>query len=230
MKRFAILLATLAVSSCVIGGVGIPVIGNGNIAEKTIDATGFEAICVDGAMDVYYIQSTGEFSVLLRTDENLLDVYTFEVKGGALRISSEKGKNPVPRSGAVAVVMAPGVNSVKINGSGDCTMPGMVELPGDFSFTVNGSGDLNAYGVWCKDFSCRISGSGDIEVESVTAETASVVINGSGDVDLVCKDAGDVDVRISGSGDVSLRGNARSLSQKINGSGSIDVRGLTLSE
>ena len=118
--------------------------------------------------------------------------------------------------------------SVKISGSGDCSIPHTLAIPGDFTYKVSGSGDLSANVIVCKNLETGISGSGDISIKSVTAQSTKVSISGSGDADLGCNGAGDIDVRISGSGDVRLHGIARSLNTKISGSGDIDTRNLRL--
>lgn len=231
MKRLLSLLAIAAAAvSCVINinGVGVPVPGNGVSAEKNIDVKDFTGITVAGATDVIYVQDLLETSVVLRTDENLLDLYEIEAVDGNLRIAPVKGKTPMPKTDVVVTVHSPAINSVVINGSGDLSIPSTLAIPEDFSFKVNGSGDCKANLVMCRSFEAAVSGSGDIEVESLTAGTTTIRINGSGDADLGCNAAGDIDVRINGSGDVKLHGLARSLTTKINGSGDVNSGGLRL--
>ncbi len=251
MKRLAIILAVLpAIVSCVFNFGGTPVIGNGVVAEKSFTFDSFDCVSVRGAADVVFIPSEGAPTAVLRTDENLLDVYTLEVQDGVLVISSERGKSPMPRNGAEVTIKAPAIGSMRVSGSGDCEIAGALVVPGDFEFSVSGSGDLDAVSIECDNFSSKVSGSGDIdadailarsasfsisgsggvEVKSVTAENVSLAISGSGSASIGCKDAGDVDIRIAGSGNVRLFGRARSLTQKVSGSGSISTRGLTLSE
>ena len=250
MRRILLVLtAAFAVASCSLNIGFVPVIGNGQIAEKSFTFESFDGITVRGAVDVVFIPTVGESSAVLRTDENLLDVYTLEVIDGELVISSEKGKNPMPKKGTKVTVKAPTISKMHVSGSGDCSIDGALVAPGDFSFSVSGSGDLEAVSIACRNFTSKvsgsgdvdadailadsatftISGSGDIEVKSVTAESLSVGISGSGSADIGCKEAGDIDLRISGSGSIRLYGSARSLNQKVSGSGSINVRNLSLS-
>lgn len=253
MKRFIIILAAVvAASSCTfnINIGGTPVIGDGNISEKSFEFESFDAIRVAGAMDVVYLQEDGKSSAVLRTDENLLDEYTLEVEDGVLVISSRKGVSPKPTKGTRVTVKSPVVNAIKLAGSGDCSLPDGFETQDDFSFSLAGSGDFEAYSIRCKAFNAKVSGSGDINVGSVLSDSASMSVAGSGDIavealtsenvsigiagsgsaDLGCRGAGDIDINITGSGSVDLKGSARSLSQHIAGSGHINSRGLTLSE
>ena len=231
MKRIVILLAAVALAaSCVINinGIGVPVIGNGESADKSFDLGDFDGISVLGAMDVVYVQDLLETSVVLRTDENLLDLYKIEVKEGVLTITNEPGKNPMPKTGAVVTVHSPAINSMTVSGSGDCSIPYTLTIPDDFRFKVSGSGDLDANLIVCKNFTSKISGSGDIEVKSLTARSTDISISGSGDAEIGCNGAGDIDARISGSGSIKLHGIAKSLNTKVSGSGDINTSKLRL--
>lgn len=250
MKRILLVLAAaFAVASCSLNIGFVPVIGNGQIAEKSFTFESFDGIVVRGAVDVVFIPTAGESSAVLRTDENLLDVYTLEVHDGELVISSEKGRSPIPKKGTKLTVKAPAISKMHVSGSGDCSIEGALVVPGDFIFSVSGSGDLDAVSIACRSFTSKVSGSGDvdagaiiadsatfsisgsggIDVKSITSESVSVGISGSGSADIGCKEAGDIAVSISGSGSIRLSGTARSLSQKISGSGSINAKNLSLS-
>ena len=252
MKRLLIILASIiAASSCIINVNLNKVVGNGNIVEKTYEFDSFDAIRVAGAMDVVYIQEDVKPVAVFRVDENLFDEYTLEVEEGTLVISSKPGSLPIPTKGAKVTVTAPVIKSVKLTGSGDCSIPNGFTSEGDFSYSVAGSGDLHAYSINCRNFDSRVSGSGDIEIGSLVAEgSANMVISGSGDIeleaatceslgitisgsgsaDIGCRGAGDINVRISGSGSISLAGTARSLSKSVSGSGSVNAHHLTLSD
>ena len=231
MKRILMLAAAaaLAASCCFhFTLINKPVRGNGVICEKQSELPAFNEIKVLGAMDVEYTQCDSQ-SVLLRTDENLQDIYVIDVLEDELHVSNEKGVSPLPSKGSRLFVSNPGIRSVKISGSGDCVIPDELNTDGDFTFSLSGSGDLEAKSIICNDFTAKISGSGDIDVDALTADNIVVTINGSGDASIGLKDAGDVTVRINGSGDVTLYGNARTLSHKVNGSGNVNSRQLALS-
>lgn len=229
MKRLIILLAAAAAfSSCIINAVGAPIIGNGVPAEKTVAITEFETISVAGAADVVFIQDITKTEVILKTDENLLDVYKIAVEDGTLVISPERGKSPIPKKGTSITIYSPSVDGINISGSCDFSIPGTVILTDSFKYKVSGSGDLDINILVCKDFTAAVSGSGDIDITSLTAASTDLSISGSGNIDLGCNGAGDISVRIAGSGDVKLHGLARSLSQKVAGSGNIETSGLIL--
>ncbi len=230
MKRILVIAAVAAaVISCIsINIISKPVKGNGVITEKNYELPEFNEIKLSGAFDVVYSQTTGGRSATLRTDENLMDIYTVGVVGDILEVSTERGKSPIPTKGTLFSVCNAGVKAIKLNGSGDCLIPGDLSLDDNFSFTLNGSGDLKAHTVSCNGFTAKVSGSGDIEVDEISAESVQITINGSGDASIGLRNAGDVVVRINGSGDVTLYGNARTLDHKVNGSGNVNSRSLSL--
>ena len=223
-KSLLVFLAVALAVSCSFTINSKIVRGNGVEATRSYDLPTFIAIHVAGSMDVIYTQ--GKQGVVLTTDENLLDLYTLEISGNTLRISTKSGYNVLPKTKTFVTVSSEDLQGVKISGSGECDIEGPLTTNGEFVFSVAGSGDLEADVISCRSFTSRISGSGDVEVGSLTAKSTDLLINGSGDIKINCKDAGDVTAKINGSGDIVLSGRARSISSKVNGSGSVSTREL----
>ena len=232
MKRIICVFAAFAMlcmfaRSCVFVYNANVIKGNGVSVTDTLDLGGFNSIDIFGSMDVYYTQ--GPQKVTLTADENLIEYYDIDVKGGELVVKVEKGVSISPKCRSFITVSSPDLNGVKITGSGDCRITEGLRNEGEFTFTVVGSGDLYADSIVCGGFTATVAGSGDVEVDALTCRTTTLSIKGSGDIEIGCKDAGDVSVNIAGSGDVRLNGTASSLSQKIAGSGDIHASGLQLS-
>lgn len=91
MKRTLILLAALFVSaflsSCIFTG---SVEGNGKVAEETRDLGDFDKISVTRGMNVYITQGSAT-KVVVRADENLMDVIETSVSDGTLKVSCNRG-------------------------------------------------------------------------------------------------------------------------------------------
>ena len=244
---FAALLLMVATASCSEDWFPFHIMhGNGVSVKQEIDAHDFNAIRVQGSMDVYFTQ--GSESVTLTADENLAEYYDIAAESGTLCVANRMGYTLHPKAKTYLTVHAPDLNKVNIYGSGDCDIRGAVKTDEDLFLNISGSGDINAGGAECKMLTAKITGSGDIginsvsceaasisimgsgdiEVESMTANTLSLNISGSGDVSVGCHDAGDITVHISGSGNVHLWGTANNLETKINGSGKVDRRDLVL--
>ena len=92
MKHLSLLfgLALLAASCTFSFPVNI-VRGNGTAAEKTFEVGEFNSVSLVGSLDVIFAQSDEDHSVVLHTDENLIDDYLIEVKGDVLVISTKPG-------------------------------------------------------------------------------------------------------------------------------------------
>ena len=164
-----------------------------------------------------------------------MDYYLIEVKGNTLVVDTQPGIiSLTPRVNTVLTVNSPVLNSVKLSGSGDCTINSPISAEDGFKVSTSGSGDIEINGdVTCKSFSASTSGSGEIEisgikVDMITADRIKASTSGKGNISLVCKDAGDIEARTSGSGSIYLSGNARSLDQKSSGSGRVKIENFSV--
>ena len=248
MKKFFLLAAITALSSCVILNMNYQ-IGNGVSAEITLEIGEFDSISSCCSLDLIYTQKEGAQSVVLTCDENLVEYYDIRVEDGTLIIDTKRGTSINTKVKSYLTVTSPRLDYLKLSGSGDCEITSAITTDGDFNFKVSGSGDIEADEVvTCKDFTFTVSGSGnievagvlaesasfkdsgsgDIEVDSLTAEDISVRMSGSGDITLKCKDAGYIDASLSGSGDLILSGTARSIKSNSTGSGNVRSGNLTI--
>ena len=208
MKHWAIIIGTalLAVScTCTFNHNGFNlsskiVRGNGVEAQKIFEVGEFNSISLAGSSDIIFTQTGGERSVVLHSDENLLDYYIVEVKGNTLVVRTKPNMAISPRAESYVSVSAPALEAVSVAGSGDIVIDNDVQVDGPFSASVSGSGDITADRIVCKEFEAKVAGSGDIDAGPVTAEDINLSIAGSGDIALELIDAGDVTAKISGSG------------------------------
>jgi hypothetical protein len=91
MKKTAILVLFIFIStfwsSCIFTG---SVEGNGKVTEQTRDLGEFNKITVTRGMNAYISQGS-ETKVVIKADENLLDIIKTTVTDGTLKISCNKG-------------------------------------------------------------------------------------------------------------------------------------------
>ncbi len=251
MRRIVIcVLASLALTSCQLFGL-VAVIGNGVRYEATIEVGEFNALSVPSSLDVVYSQTAGEQSVTLVCDENLFEYYNIRVEDNTLIADTKPGVvNISPRIKNVLTVNSPVLNQVKVSGSGDCDVEGLLAAGESFLVKVSGSGDFHARDrVTAKIFTATTSGSGNIGftevfaqaaefkssgsgtvgVDTLTADSIKATTTGSGDIHLTCKDAGYIEASTSGSGDIVLKGNALSVKSNSTGSGRVNSKNLSIS-
>ncbi len=193
--------------------------GSGVVITETRDVPVFHSIRSSGSMDVEV--TLGEVqSVEVIADDNLVDLFTTEVKNGQLLIGTKSNTNYSTRSDIKINVVAREIQSLKVNGSGSIKAS---NIDSDaFSASVNGSGDIFANGSAAK-VDVSVTGSGEVDLAQVQAETVSVQVTGSGDVDVNCTQK--LSAKITGSGDIRYASHPDlKIEKRVVGSGDIEAR------
>lgn len=207
--------------------------GSGDAETKSLDVGSFDQLVLRSSADVKVTVGEDQ-SIELTTDDNLIEMFTFEVDGNTLIIDHDGSYST--RMGAQINISVPSLEVVALKGSGEVSVDGV--RGAEFIAVISGSGDVVLTDVNVNKIELEVNGSGDIVGEG-QADLVTVEINGSGDVnllDLAVKDArvkvfgsGDievnasdnVDARVKGSGDIRYKGSPK-VSQKVNGSGDIE--------
>ncbi|MCF8463765.1 MAG: DUF2807 domain-containing protein [Flavobacteriales bacterium] len=163
----------------------------------------FHSINVDGSFNVFISQAVSQ-SVVVATQENILEHFKMSVMDGVLYLSMAPGSY---MSYDLAVKLAmPTVSSMEMEGSGDVEIGTFVGIQ-NLTVKLDGSGD--------------VKGTGVLEVLS----EATINLQGSGDIELKLK-AKDVELILDGSGDIDVTGQTNKLVANLNGSGDIDAMEL----
>jgi len=182
---------------------------SGNYITKDLQIGNFSAIKVQGSEDVLYSQSTdGTTSVKIYASDNIIDLLNIRVEDETLIIGYKKNvtifgfgdKNEVK-----VIVSNPGLNSLKIQGSGDVLLKTAIKSD-KLDIAVQGSGDIKGAGIYCNEISTAVQGSGDVVLENIKSEN--------------------IDATVQGSGDIALSGEAKIVSLKTQGSGDINAANL----
>ncbi len=214
--------------------------GSGTLATDRRTLPAFQAIELNGAMDLAVRQGAQE--VLVSADHNLLELLETVVEDRrgtptlVLRWKRSWGvhtRNPlsvavtVPTLAGLAVrgsgdvrvatFQTPALN-LSLSGSGDVRLEALTA--NELVVAVSGSGDVAGAGSAAR-LAVSIAGSGDVRLAELKAETVKVNIAGSGDAAVHADKA--LEVSIAGSGDVSYTGNP-SLRSSVAGSGSVTRR------
>lgn len=235
MQRSLILTSGLVVALSIgLSGCGVfGVRGSGDLITESRDVAGFDEIILEGSGTVL-VSVTGEESLDIEAEDNLMPLLTSEVEDGRLILGSREAISPtrgirymvtvaslsglsIQGSGEIDVF---GVEAdtleVVISGSGEMVLTDMTV--GDFLVRISGSGDLIAAGS-AADLNITVSGSGAYAGEDLLSGTATVVVSGSGNVVVNASDR--LDAAVSGSGDIEYLGDPI-VDSTISGSG--DVR------
>lgn len=218
--RKTILIVALMVMLAGCDGVpGFGRQGSGQEATQSREVGTFDRIEVRGQTDLEV--TSGDTSVTVRGDDNLLDEVSTEVSGGTLVIDESRALRP--RAGLVVEVTVPVLAGVTLQGSGEGAVS---DVAGEASFdaTVQGSGNLDVDGVTSATFTGTVSGSGGVEVTGVDVQTFTTSVSGSGGLEASGR-ADQIDVSVSGSGSAQLQDlEARQATVDVSGSGDAEVQ------
>jgi hypothetical protein len=192
--------------------------GSGNIITEEREVTGFDSIHLSGSGEVIISQGSDE-SLIIETDDNLIDKIKSEVRGSTLNLSYEPGIGIISPTKLVFRVGLKDIAGVNISGSGEVNASNITTS--DLQTKVSGSGNIDLSGR-ATNQDINISGSGKYLAGDLESETAKITVSGSGKATLwVTKD---LDISISGSGDVDYYGSPK-LEQNISGSGNLKSLG-----
>jgi len=217
------------------------VTGSGRIVTQTRAVSGYQAVAVDGALNVV-LRQIGREGVEVRADDNLQALIETKVvkgrNGGTLEIGPKEGASFSNEKEIVVTVDLISLRSLTLGGSGDATGHGIktelldvvmggagdVRLPdlkaGSLKVSIAGSGTFEASGRGSR-FEIEIAGSGDVNAERFDADDVTVGIAGSGNANVKANKT--LKVSIAGSGDVTYSGDAK-VARSIAGSGSVARR------
>jgi hypothetical protein len=191
--------------------------GSGNLVTETADVSGFDEIVVLGSGEVT-VEMTGQESLEVTVDDNILPFLEIEVSGSRLELGFKSGTNIDPSAPVTYRITADDLVGVTITGSGDVLAGGLDNRR--FDVDITGSGDVELHGKTSL-VDVTIAGSGEFDGTGLESFRGEVTISGSGSAVMNVID--ELDVTISGSGDVTYTGDPV-VDQTISGSGDVSQR------
>lgn len=214
--------------------------GSGNLVAEDRPVSNFERIHLSGSGEVIVIQDGAE-SLVVETDDNILEYVVTDVRGGTLVLGFE------PMSGQIVnptqltfTVHVDTLDRLDVSGSGVVTADTLTA--DNLELDVSGSGEISLGTCAAEEVRVHISGSGAVELAGEGREQdidisgsgnylatdfessrATINVSGSGDAALWVSET--LDASISGSGSVSYYGNPQ-ISSTGSGSGSLEGMGF----
>lgn len=209
--------------------------GSGEVTSETRDVGAFTEVVLEGTGTVD-IQITGNETLVIEAEDNLMPELTSEVVNGKLVLGTRR--SIAPTRDIVYTITAANLDGITVSGSGDVTAEAIDSSV--FAATINGSGSIDLTGATLDRLEATISGSGDIEStgnadeihvaipgsgvfrgEDMTVSVGQVDISGSGTA--VVNVSQTLDATVSGSGSIEYLGSP-TVSSDISGSGSVSQR------
>lgn len=244
VHSFILLTCFFICNGCIPGQI---IKGDGNIVTHEISITDYSRISSAGSVTINYIQSDEEPYLQVTTDQNIYEMFEFNVNDKdilQIRPKKEYRRNTTFRPTEFTINTnshefkgAETAGSVKFNansplksdnvklslaGSGTINLHENAEIE-ELKTEIAGSATLNAHKLSCKNFRGEIAGSGTLNLGGKT-EKANFSIAGSGDVKAFDLRIDEMKCDIAGSGDIEAYVN-NSINVSIAGSGRIKYKG-----
>ena len=187
--------------------------GSGDLETRSFDLDGFDAIDLNGSLDVR-VTFGSDTSVEVTIDDNLFDNLVLEVRGSTLVVDWDE-QCKTHRKSRIDLVL-PRLEEIELSGAGNVDIE---DFRGDrFEFTLNGAGDLDMSGE-VDELEISISGAGDVDTRELDARSAKVRISGAGDADVRASER--FRGSISGVGDITYYGDPEDVDKSVSGIGRI---------
>ncbi len=163
-----VMVVAMVSTACVIPVAPRLVRGSGRIVEEERNVSGFDKILIMGAGNVVLTQGNTE-SLVIETDDNLLEYIVTEVKGNTLEIGFKEGTVFSSRTGSR--VLEPS-QSIQF----------FIQVVDLESLTLSGAARVEVEKLKTPHLDLALSGAGDIDLEDLDAESLKVVVSGAGDI------------------------------------------------
>lgn len=189
--------------------------GSGVEGSRTLDLDPFDSLKISGALKAFIHQGEQQ-SVVLTTDDNLLDSVEASVNGMELAI-----RYSIPVSSKIGLkldITVPDLKKIRVYGAAHVKMKDINQ--DSLEVRISGAAGLQASGV-VRSFSSRISGAGKIRAEELISEEVILKISGAGKAAVHASET--ITVKIAGAGHVSCAGNPSNVNKSISGAGKLTM-------
>jgi hypothetical protein len=133
--------------------------GSGNVVRETREVRDFDSIKLSGSGSIF-ISQTGEESLAIEAEDNILPLLTSDVHGRQLELGSQPLGAISPQASIRYYLTVKDLRSLEISGAGKVEISTLAT--DELRVTVSGSGDLHAPALTTSSLRVNISGSGDI--------------------------------------------------------------------
>ena len=200
-----VLLALAALAGCRIADW--LVLGSGIVVDQASDLAGFTAIDAGSGFSVD-AQRGESFSILLRTDDNVLPHVRVLLEGERLVLSLEPGFSTWPTVLHASVTM-PDLRGIGLSGGSVATVAAGFETVGTFAAALSGGSRLSLTSLSCAALRADLSGGSDIDgAITCPGGAAELALSGGSRVRALSGEAGTLGIDQSG-------GSTSDLSQLI---------------
>ncbi len=184
---------------------------SGPPVTRTLAWSGADALEIDVAADVRYVQATGPATVTVTGPER--DVSRLIVRGDSIRYAD---RHPHRRSRLTIVVQAPNIRSFEISGASTLEIEGYNQPT--FEVEASGNAEVTAVGQ-AQTVAVDLSGNAEADLGALKSKSAEVEASGASEAAVAPVDRADLE--ISGAAVVKLLTRPPALSTDISGAGKL---------
>ena len=202
----AVLIAAVSLAGC----HGL-VAGSGTLDTEEKYLGDFTRVEVSSAFEVEIIQS-GEFSVSITADDNLLEYVRVSKSGETLKIGVRVGSYDFTT--LEASVTMPDLYGVDLSGATHGTVRGFSSSH-DFSVDLSGASSLDMRDMSTGDARFDLSGASSLNMWAMSTGDVEFDLSGASSLDMWDMSAGDASFDISGASSVQSEGSANDVSRVV---------------
>lgn len=191
--------------------------GNGNVIKKEFSTGSFTGIDIGDAFDIK-LQQTGSCSVIVETDENLMEKIKVNVANNVLRVSIKGIKNPTELNVFITVA---DLEKIELHGAAELDSPVMLNV-NDLEVQASGASEINIK-LNANEVRTEISGASDVRFEG-TANYLEADVSGAANLKATSFESKKVDLEVSGAGDGDVFA-TEELYVSTSGAGSFSYKG-----
>ena len=193
--------------------------GSGELATRSFDVSDFDAIRIEGVAEVE-VTIADEFSVELRTDDNLLDYVIVEVRRGTLILDMDDNIGDIQTDeGFHYRISMPSFVALKIDGVGNVEAEGLQNE--HFDLQMDGVGNVELQGTVDR-LEVEMDGVGDADLRDFEAKEARIEVDGVGTV--ICTVTESLDATVNGMGNIKYYGDPPKVRESVDGFGKVAAR------
>jgi hypothetical protein len=150
--------------------------GSGRMVTQSRDVSDFNSISFSGGGKLVIMQGSEE-SLLIRTDDNLMEYIETDVRGSTLYIDIRRGYNLNPTGVIEYYIYVNELNSIEVSGSASIDSLSLY-TESDFNVSISGSADIEIANLAAQNLDVDVSGSADIQLSGVV-DTQRIYVSGS---------------------------------------------------
>lgn len=220
-----VLVVALSILACQVGGIDLGnvtgVRGSGKLVEETRTVSGISGVEL-ATLGTLQIEVGDREALSIEAEDNLMEYFETEVRGGILRIGTQEAVNLRPTEPVNYYLTVTGLDTIAILSSGDIQAPDFNAER--FSINISSSGNLEMGTLNASTLDVDISSSGNVEVAGGQVEVQDISIISSGNYMAENLESAEADVQLNSSGSATIWVSDH-LRANLNSSGDVRYRG-----